>query len=103
MLQRVVLNCPGLCSPVPATSVVTSVYFRISRIPLARFFLKHQKISNHEWIRINTNFSYLGLPASDFHECQFVVKPSVGPEPRHFRLQIRLIRCLPARVRVIRV
>ena len=92
MLQRVVLNCPGLCSPVPATSVVTSVYFRISRIPLARFFLKHQKISNHEWIRINTNFSYLGLPASDFHECQFVVKPSVGLEPRHFRLQIRLIR-----------
>ena len=52
------------------------------RIPLASFFLKHQKISNHEWIRINTNFSYLGLPASDFHECQFVVKPSVGLEPR---------------------
>ena len=30
---------------------------------------------------MNTNFSYLGLPASDFHECQFMVKASVGLEP----------------------
>jgi hypothetical protein len=81
MLQRVVLNCPGLCSPVPATSVVTYPYFRISRIPLARFFLKHQKISSQR----DTNkheFFYIGLPTSDFHECHFVAKASVGLEPR---------------------
>ena len=82
MLQRVVLNCPGLCSPIPATSVVTYRLFSYFPNSFGKVFPQASKISNHEWIRINTNFSDLGLPASDFHECQFVVKPSVRPEPR---------------------
>src|SRR4029077_4261037 len=75
------LTFPGYVRPFLPLRWSRTVYFRISRIPLARFFLKRQKISNHEWIRINTNFSYCSLLALNFFMFQFVVKPSVGLEP----------------------
>jgi hypothetical protein len=45
-LQRVVLNCPGLCSAVPAASVFTFLHLPTSGTLLARFFLKPWSFHN---------------------------------------------------------